>query len=161
MLKHQQAFVDRMLSISLQYDHVLYCMDNETNEPPEWGEYWARYIRGQAEQAGKMVEVTEMWDAHDVLDEMHQRTWKHPETYSFCDISQNNHQKGEAHWNNAQAFLEQIRATGRLRPVNCVKIYGADTGRFGTGAMPRSASGGTFSAAWRHRGFTARRRASA
>lgn len=27
-------------SISLRFDHVLYCMDNETHAHPEWGAYW-------------------------------------------------------------------------------------------------------------------------
>src|SRR5690606_30776493 len=32
LLRYQQRHIDKLLSISLQYDHVLYCMDNETNE---------------------------------------------------------------------------------------------------------------------------------
>jgi hypothetical protein len=27
-------------------------MDNETSESPEWGAYWARYIRAEAAEAG-------------------------------------------------------------------------------------------------------------
>ncbi|MDP6039337.1 MAG: hypothetical protein QGG64_12360, partial [Candidatus Latescibacteria bacterium] len=34
---YQEAFVDKMLSYSLDYGHVLYCMDNETSTPVEWG----------------------------------------------------------------------------------------------------------------------------
>lgn len=46
------------------------------------------------------------------------------------DISQNNHNKGQTHWDNAQLQRERI-AANRLRPINNVKIYGADSGRFG------------------------------
>lgn len=132
LLKYQHAFVDRMLSHSLRYGNVLYCMDNETNEPPAWGAYWARYIRRRAQEAGVPVQLTEMWDAHDLDDEQHARTLDHPELYDFVDISQNNHQSGQAHWDNAQAFRRRVLASGHVRPMNGVKIYGADTGRYGT-----------------------------
>lgn len=44
ILKWQQAFVDRILSFAFQYDHVLYCVDNETSGDPAWGRYWARAV---------------------------------------------------------------------------------------------------------------------
>lgn len=131
VLQYQRAFVDRMLASSLKYGHVLYCISNETNEPPDWGAYWADHIHRRAREAGMTVQVTEMWDAHNILDATHEATWKDPGRYGFADISQNNHQKGEAHWRNAHAFLKQIRESGKLRPVNAVKTYGADTGRYG------------------------------
>ena len=34
-----------MLSYSLKYGGVLYCIDNETRESPEWGSYWAGYVK--------------------------------------------------------------------------------------------------------------------
>lgn len=132
LLRYQQAFVDKMLSYSLRYPNVLYCMDNETNEPPEWGAYWADYIRGKAAAAGVKVETTEMWDAHSVLDPMHEATWKHPERYTFCDISQNNHCPPDQHWNNAQAFRQRIQETGVIRPINSVKVYGSLAYQYGT-----------------------------
>ena len=128
VLKYQQKFVDKILSYSLKYGNVLYCMDNETSVTPAWGEYWATYIKAQAEKAGTTVETTEMWDAWDVFHKQHRATLDHPEIYSFCDISQNNHQKGETHWNNAQRFRANLSP---LRPTNNIKIYGADEGRFG------------------------------
>ena len=42
VLKYQQRFVDKMLSYSLDYDNVLYCMNNETSTPVAWGRYAAR-----------------------------------------------------------------------------------------------------------------------
>ena len=121
--------MDKLLSETLQYGHVLYCMDNETAVTPAWGEYWATYIQKQAATAGRTVETTEMWDPWDLSDEKHKATFDHPETYSFCDISQNNHQKRQRHWDNAQ----KIRAgLSPIRPINNIKIYGADGGRFGS-----------------------------
>jgi len=128
VLKYQRKFVDKLLSYSLQYGNVLYCMDNETSVTPAWGEYWAEYIKARAADAGTGVETTEMWDAWDLSHQQHKATLDHPEIYSFCDISQNNHQKGQAHWDNAQKFRANLSP---IRPINCIKIYGSDTGRFG------------------------------
>jgi len=129
VLRFQQAFVDKMLSYSLAHNHVLYCMDNETAVTPEWGKFWASHIRQRAAAAGVDVETTEMWDPWNILDPKHNATVKHPELYSFVDISQNNHLKGQGHWDR----LQKRRATlgDPLRPLNCVKIYGADAGPFG------------------------------
>lgn len=129
VLKYQEKFVDKLLSETLQYGHILYCMDNETAVTPAWGEYWATYIQKKASEAGRVVETTEMWDPWDLSHEKHKATFDHPETYSFCDISQNNHQKRQRHWDNAQKIRTQLSP---VRPINNIKIYGADGGRFGT-----------------------------
>jgi hypothetical protein len=129
VLKYQQRFVDKLLSISLKHGNVLYCMDNETSVTPEWGWYWSKYIQAKAKAAGVKVHTTEMWDAWDLANAQHNATFDHPEIYSFVDISQNNHQKRQAHWDNAQK--QRRRIAEQRRPLNCVKIYGADTGRFG------------------------------
>ena len=129
VLKYQRRFVDKMLADSLQHGHVLYCMDNETSVTPAWGKYWAQYIGQRAGETGVSVHTTEMWDRHNLTDSMHNATFDHPETYSFVDISQNNHQRGQRHWDNAQRVRQRLAK--QPRPMNNVKIYGADTGRFG------------------------------
>lgn len=129
VLKYQQRFVDKMLSYSLGFGNVLYCMDNETSVTPQWGKYWSQYIKAKAKEAGALVHTTEMWDAWDLAHRQHAATFDHPETYSFVDISQNNHQKDQAHWDNAQR--QRVRIAEKVRPLNNTKIYGADTGRFG------------------------------
>jgi len=122
LLPWQEAFVDEMLSHSLPHGHILYCISNETNESEEWGAYWARYIRNAGKKEGVEVHVTEMWDTWDVRNPMHDRTLNHPELYTFIDISQNNHNDGQAHWNNAQYVRDRIR--GNPCPINNVKMYG-------------------------------------
>ena len=129
VLKYQQRFVDKMLSHALPYDHVLYCMDNETSGEEAWGTYWAGYIREQAARRGKQVCLTQMWDAWDLKSDQHRRTLDHPERYDFADVSQNNHQKGQAHWDNFQWVRQHV--ANQPRPLNTVKTYGADGGRFG------------------------------
>lgn len=129
VLKFQQRFVDKMLSYSLQHDHVLYCMDNETSGEEAWGAYWAERIKQRAREAGKQVCVTEMWDAWDLKSAEHKRTFDHPERYDFCDVSQNNQKKGQEHWDNFQWVRQYI--SKQPRPLNTVKTYGADGGRNG------------------------------
>lgn len=129
VLPFQQAQVDRMLAISLRFPNVLYCMDNETSGAEEWGAYWAGYIVERAEAAGVKVYVTEMWDDWNLQADVHKRTLDRPDRYGFADLSQNNHQKGQKHWDNFHWAWNYV--AGAPRPINNVKIYGADGGRFG------------------------------
>ncbi len=130
VLKFQQAQVDRLLALSLQCPNVLYCMDNETSADEAWGAYWNDYIKKKAAALGVDVYTTEMWDPWDLKDSMHRRTLDHPETYAFVDVSQNNHNKGQAHWDNLAWAWAHVSANPR--PLNCVKVYGANTGKYGT-----------------------------
>ena len=129
VLPFQQRFVEKMLDHTLNYDHVLYCMDNETNGEEEWGRYWAHFIKGRAAAVGKTVHVTEMWDDWNLKSEMHKRTFDHPELYDFVDVSQNNHNQGEQHWNNFLYVRDYL--AGKPRPMNTTKTYGADGNKFG------------------------------
>lgn len=133
LLQFQQAFVDKILSISLPYDHVLYCMDNETSVTADWGKFWSDYIHKVAAEKGRQVFTTEMWDPHDLNHISHRETFDHPETYDFVEISQNNHQKGEAHWLNGLAQIERLKRSDALRPVTNVKTYGSTGGQHGHG----------------------------
>lgn len=130
VLKYQQRFVDKILSYSLPYGHVLYCMDNETGAEAEWGTYWADYIRKRAQETGVSVCLTEMWDAWDLKSEQHRNTLDHPERYDYVDVSQNNQKKGQEHWDNFQWVRAYI--AGKPRPMNTTKTYGADGGRYGS-----------------------------
>jgi hypothetical protein len=133
LLQYQQGFVDKLLSYSLEFDQVLYCIDNETSVTSEWGRFWSEYIRKKAAELGKTVHVTEMWDPWDLDHISHRETFDHPETYSFVEISQNNHQRGQDQWDNGLRQIEKLRKAGNLRPVNNIKTYGNDLGRHGGG----------------------------
>lgn len=130
VFKYQQRFVDELLRHALPWPHVLYCMDNETSGDPAWGAFWARHIRQRAREAGVDVFLTEMWDDWNLRAPQHRQTFDHPELYDFADVSQNNHQKGQTHWDNFQWVREYLAK--QPRPINTVKTYGADTGRYGT-----------------------------
>lgn len=129
LLEFQKRFVDEMLSISLKFDHVLYCIDNETSGEEEWAVFWAEFILEKATKRGKKICVTEMWDNWDLRSDQHKRTFDHPERYVYCDISQNNQKKGQVHWDNLMWVREYLSADPR--PINTVKTYGSDSGPHG------------------------------
>ena len=144
-----------MLSYSLQYDHILYSMNNETCADKRWGQYWAGYIREKAVELGKTVYLTDMFDSWDptdgnvkgavVQDSAHHpghsyyriatpgNTYTHPEVYNFVDISNHNVQVGETHYLTARYVLDRIVESGIPRPVTCVKIYGGPQETFWDG----------------------------
>ena len=127
-LGYQQKFIDQILEHTLKYDHVLYCMDNETSVTAEWGKFWALYIKKRAQEQGKTIYTTEMWDPWDLGHVVHRETLDHPKIYEFADISQNNHNSGDTHWNNGIAQIDRLKNNGTLRPLNNVKVYGNDGG---------------------------------
>lgn len=117
--------MDKLLSYSLDYPHVLYCMNNETGEDVEWSDFWARYVRAKASEAGKRVETAEMRRSGNITTPDHRHMIDHPDLYTFLDISQNNTQRGQLHWNRIQQVRSQVQ--DRPRPLNNNKIYTFDS----------------------------------
>lgn len=132
VLGYQQKFIDKILSYTLKYNNVLYCMDNETSVTSEWGKFWSAYIKQVAREQGKEIFTTEMWDPWNLDHVVHRETLDHPEIYEFGDISQNNHNSGDRHWENGIAQITRLKMNGHLRPLNNVKVYGNDGGRHQT-----------------------------
>ncbi len=143
VLQYQQRFVEKLLSISLRYNHLLYGIDNESNNDPKWVWYWAGFVLDKAKDAGVEIELTQTWDKWDPTDgkvggvkptppdphpfwQWPQETYTvdHPELFSFVDISNHNTQQGQIHWQTGQYVRNWIERTGKVRPINCVKIYG-------------------------------------
>lgn len=129
LLDYQQRYIDKVLSHTLKYDHILYCIDNETKAGEAWSRYWALYIKSRAANLNKRIYVTEMMDERTMDPVIHGRTIDHPELYDFVEVSQNNHNDGKAHWWN----LLRVRGylDGLPRPMNSIKIYGANGSKYG------------------------------
>jgi hypothetical protein len=157
VLRYQQRFVDRVLSHTLRYDHVLYCMNNETMVTPKWGEYWARHVRRRAVDAGKTVYITEMRDPKNMRDPEHLHVIDRPDLFDYIEIAQNNLQFGRAHYDGIQYVRSRIAA--RPRPLSNVKIYGNTyfgTAQDGMARFWRNIIGGAASARFheKHLAFT-------
>ena len=56
----------------------------------------------------------------------------HPEIYSYVDVSQNNHRPANERCDNPQAIRRRFISSEDMRPMNSVKFYGANSGRYGS-----------------------------
>lgn len=127
---YQEAFVDKLLSISLDYPNVLYCMNNEIGEPAEWGEYWASYIRDKAREEEKEVFLADMRRNSNFNSEEQLNLLRDRIHYDFFEISQNTANDGQRHYDQIISIREQI--ADLPKPLNNVKIYGGEIGRWTT-----------------------------
>ena len=125
VLKYQTAFVDKILSISLKYPNVLYCIHNETGEFVEFGDYWAAHLQGKVREKGVPIHITDMRRDEDVRSHTHQHIYERNDLYTFIDISQNTAFPGlgQGHYDNILYVRERIAANPR--PINHVKNYGS------------------------------------
>lgn len=133
---YQEKFVSKMLSYSLNYGHVLYCMNNETSTPAEWGQYWIKFIKDKAVEKGMKVCTTDMFDdAFDADKAIHTPIiFRDPEHYVFADISQvNSRIYNDVHWEKLKLLISLVNQ--HPRPSNHVKIYGGGFTIWGTGAL--------------------------
>ena len=132
--RYQEAFVDKMLGYSLDYGHILYCMNNETSTPAAWGQYWIHFIKARAAEKGVTVWATDMFDDAHLGPQAKNApiAFDDPDHYMFVDISQvNSRNFDQTHWDSLRWLLEQI--SKHPRPSNHTKIYGSGYYSFGTG----------------------------
>jgi len=123
-----------VLSYSLTYGHVLYCMNNETSTPVEWGQYWMHFIREKAAARGLLVFTTDMFDdAWKPERSAKLRTAiERPDLYTFIDASQANSRNfGQDHWDRFFWIIEQVAT--HPRPINHTKIYSDGETSWGSG----------------------------
>lgn len=130
VLGYQHRFVDRLMSISAQYGHVLYNIGNESGLGADWDNYWATYIKEAARKRGKEIHVTTMLFAPESTV---RRVMKYRDIYSFADVSQNNQDAlgpvGKQHWDNLLTWRKIIAMSDEgPMPVNNVKVYGQGVG---------------------------------
>jgi hypothetical protein len=120
----QKAYVDRLLSISLEYPNVIYSIQNETGEELAFGDYWADYVHQKAEDGGRTVYVTDMRRNADLTSSDHYHTYDNYTRFNFLDVSQNNWMTGQHHYDQILYVREYI--SDAPRPINSVKIYNRD-----------------------------------
>ncbi len=123
--KYQERFVEKILSVTLDYPNILYCMNNETGEHPEWGVYWANFIRGIAEREGREVFLADMRYSTNLQTEDHRKLLHDSENFDFFEVSQNNNNvNDQLHYDRLIEIREQI--IDNPKPLNNVKIYGGE-----------------------------------
>ncbi len=123
-LRYQRKFVDKVLDLTLHYDHVLYNINNESSEGKTWENYWARHIKRAASDRNRQALVTTM--QFDPLNTV-RHIMTHSDLYDFYDISQNNQDsrggRGQGHWDNLMSMRTKIASHG-VMPMTNEKIYG-------------------------------------
>ena len=135
--KYQEAFVTKMLSYSLKYGNILYCMNNETTTNALWGQYWIDFIKTKAEKQGVSVCTTDMFDdVYKGKESLSAPTiFNDGVHYTFADISQvNSRNFDDKHFHELEWLIEQVNKTYQ-RPCNNVKIYGGNYSNFGSGGL--------------------------
>ena len=133
--KHQERFVTKMLSYSLDHGHVLYCMNNETSTPAVWGQHWINFIHSRAQEKGLTVCTTDMFD--DAFEGKEAKNtpviFSDPQHYQFADISQvNSRVYDDKHWERLTDLLQLVNK--HPRPSNHVKIYAGGFSSWGSGS---------------------------
>ncbi len=132
---YQEAFVRKMLSYSLDYGNVLYCMNNETSTPAQWGKYWIQFVQTQAAKRDVTVCTTDMFDDAFKAEkaESTKLIFSDPKSYTFADISQvHSRNFNETHWDRLLWLIRHVNDK-YPRPCNHTKIYGSGYYTFGTG----------------------------
>ncbi|NOX54050.1 MAG: hypothetical protein GXP27_06345 [Planctomycetes bacterium] len=139
LLPYQQRFVRKIVDevIGGGFDHVLFQIDNESgigDETLEPDPYWARFIRSHARKRRPDCEVYVCtsrrfhWPAPKLTK--HFRDWSNPEirvpilntAFNYCDISQNNGNSGQQHYDDLLWYRAKVLAHG-ARPINNIKCY--------------------------------------
>lgn len=132
--KYQEQFIDKLLSYTLKYGNVLYCMDNETSTPQAWGKYWMKHIGDRA--GDNKVFTTDMFDRFFSPQSCDAcvNAIENSEIYDFLDVSQiNSRNFNRAHWDTLSWIIHK-RDLYPIRPVNCVKVYGGMKSTWGSGS---------------------------
>lgn len=129
VLNYQEAFIDKILDISLSYPNVLYCINNESGEPKEWSRYWALKIHRRAKEHKVAVQVTDMRRREDITHPTHQIVYDDNEIYTFADVSQNTGYQVKDRQLQYERLLRVREALGKSpKPINNVKIYNDNFG---------------------------------
>jgi hypothetical protein len=130
VLPYQQAFVRKILSISLNFPNVLYCVNNETKMSVAWSDYWAKYMKDYATSRGKKIYLSEMKDPWDIRASGHMDVINKKSLYDYSEFSQNNHQKGQTHYDRPIEVWNTHLASSPW-PMNNAKTYGGTAGTLG------------------------------
>ncbi len=129
VLRFQEAFIDRVLEVSLPFPNVLYCINNESGEPPQWSRHWAERIHQRAKQRGVAAQVTDMRRREDITHATHRTVYDDTEVYTFADVSQNTGNQIRDRRLQYRRLLEVRKYLGSSpRPINNVKIYNDNFG---------------------------------
>lgn len=125
----QDKFIDKLLSITLTYNNVLYCMNNETHEDPAWGLYWMKFIKEKAKTHDMSVSTTDMFDDVYMAENSRGLTYqlRNRSKYDYIDVSQTNSRHADqAHWEKIKWIADIVKEMEPPYLLHMTKVYGND-----------------------------------
>ncbi len=127
VLDYQHRYIDKLMSITLNYDHILYNIKNESSAETAQLNYWAHYIQKAAASQNKKIYITSM---RLIPGNSLRHVMTNRDIYSFADVSQNNQNAagavGYGHYENLLYWRNMIEAQRQgPMPINNEKLYGA------------------------------------
>lgn len=119
LLKYQKKFIRKIIEVSSEYDHVLYTICNECSMPQQFSNYWAKFIKEEADSKGEKIFVSDMRINGTTLPIL-----EYSDLYDFSDISQIGTFAGQHHYELILGNRKRLK--DNPSPMNVVKQYGSD-----------------------------------
>lgn len=118
VFQYQEKFVKKLLSITTEYQNVLYTICNETRLPEDFSTFWARFIKENTEKPEKIF-LSEMESDPNVKP-----INNYPNLFDFAELAQ----IGEFHQTRHYEKLREMRQSikDHPAPLNIDKQYGSD-----------------------------------
>ncbi len=139
LLSFQQNFIKKVIDLVIDngFGNVLFQVDNDSgigDESLEPDPYWANFVRDYGKMKDEKFPVFVCiqrrfhWPSPYITDVF--QDWENPEiketilnpAFDYCDISQNNGNTGQIHYDNALWFRSKVYEFG-VRPINNIKCF--------------------------------------
>ncbi|MDT3435503.1 hypothetical protein [Haloarcula sp. 1CSR25-25] len=119
LLSYQEKFVEKVLFHSFEYNHVLFCIQNESWADQSWSNYWREFIQMLADRERKEhVYVSDMRrDSASVAP-----VTEHG--FDYAEVSQSGVSSGEQHHQVIAEGWKEL--SNEPVPMNSTKQYGND-----------------------------------
>jgi hypothetical protein len=126
VLPFQRKLVEKLLSYTFKYNHILYCINNEFTGNTLWSNYWANFIKQKANEENKDILVTDMPGSlqNHALSQLNSVATD--VNYDFAEISMQSLLKGEMHYQ----FIDSLSKAMDNKPLTLVKIFGGEQNDF-------------------------------
>ena len=126
LLKYQMLFVDKLLSVSMPYNHVIYSVSDTQHEQSlkEWNLFWTNYILEKT--LGHNIEICTS-GLSPKADEENNLVNK----YTCLDFLQNSLEINESHWDNLCSLKRLV--SDSPKPINNSSVVGGQFGAWTSG----------------------------
>jgi len=125
VLSFQEKLIEKLLSHTFKYNHILYCINNEFTGNEAWSSYWAKFIKQQAEKANHSILLTDMFGDLEQTMPSQLQILKNT-NFDFADVSMQSILKGETFFQ----YIASLANSLGNRPITLVKVYGGEQNDF-------------------------------